>query len=234
MRNSHGAQCIEPAKSEVGASSHRGTGTTTTRQRLLQDCLALARKRAQTSLRSSLTLSCPSTVFACGVWGQSLRYPTYGQSSISDQASGPPLTRILSVGADRKHHAELQVNRPPSWCLLWIVRCKPAHRPAPRCIQLQPFLLARMQASASQSASITEPHSMDSVPRTCFLWNACRPFRFHSTHSPSGTSFTLFVYSTGGCCVPSALALPRLVLIPHVRHSFQNLLCCHIRSRSPL
>lgn len=93
---------------------HRLTGTTTTTaQRLLQECLALARRGPNITSQQShafVYLDC-LCLRGLGLWDLSLRYPTYGQSSVSDQASGPPLTRILSVGADTKKHAELQVNR---------------------------------------------------------------------------------------------------------------------------
>lgn len=86
-------------------------GTTTTSQCWLQGPPRISQKRSKHHITAVLRFHVPRLSFACGVWYLSLRDPTYGQSPVPNQTSGPPLTRILSVGADRKNHAELQVNR---------------------------------------------------------------------------------------------------------------------------
>lgn len=78
-------------------------------QRLLKDLLALARGgpniTSQQILRSTYIFISQLAGSATYLSG----FSTYEMPSISDQASGPPLTRILSVER-AKEHAELQVN----------------------------------------------------------------------------------------------------------------------------
>ena len=69
---------------------------------LAQDLLALA-KGGQNITSQVPFGSMYLRVSSCGVWYLSLRYPAYEDAANSDQASGPPLTRILSVGTGRKH-----------------------------------------------------------------------------------------------------------------------------------